>query len=415
MKNKGLLFNILLLTGILYLTITVYLNETKKRQIKEDLIELSMIKYGLFNVDEWKEILSEIIVNKIENFNLEGSNRETMRVEISGFLHEQMNEFEKRYHEEKSQTISGVFQSGIATITGTFKELKKEIPTFTEEILNFMSTPQNKKALQKFIIDKLDEYADNTFSEVDYSRHDEIILRYGFQDKEQTLKELKAKVEALNEKNLPYQTGLVVLAVLTALIILFSKSISKADYHILTAISFTFLLSGLLLPMIEIDARVSQMNFILLGEPITFQDQVLYYKSKSILEVISLMMTQNKVDLIFVGFLVLTFSVLFPVTKLISSVLYLESPKLESNKFIQFMIFKTGKWSMADVLVIAIFMAYIGFSGIVTEQLSQIESIAKNVDIFTTNESCLMSGFYTFTAFVFLSLLISHKLQYEYR
>ena len=56
MKNKGLLFNILLLTGILYLTITVYLNETKKRQIKEDLIELSMIKYGLFNVDEWKEI-----------------------------------------------------------------------------------------------------------------------------------------------------------------------------------------------------------------------------------------------------------------------------------------------------------------------------------------------------------------------
>jgi uncharacterized paraquat-inducible protein A len=33
------------------------------------------------------------------------------------------------------------------------------------------------------------------------------------------------------------------------------------------------------------------------------------------------------------------------------------------------MVFKTGKWSMADVIVVAIFMAYIGFSGIVGEQL----------------------------------------------
>ena len=77
------------------------------------------------------------------------------------------------------------------------------------------------------------------------------------------------------------------------------------------------------------------------------------------------------------------------------------------------MIFKTGKWSMADVMVIAIFMAYIGFSGIITEQLNQIESITQNLDILTTNQSSLMIGFYAFTAFAILSLLVSHKLQYE--
>lgn len=66
---------------------------------------------------------------------------------------------------------------------------------------------------------------------------------------------------------------------------------------------------------------------------------------------------------------------------------------------------------MADVMVIAIFMAYIGFSGIITEQLRQLESIALDVDVLTTNRSSLQTGFYLFTSFVILSLLISHRLQ----
>ena len=32
----------------------------------------------------------------------------------------------------------------------------------------------------------------------------------------------------------------------------------------------------------------------------------------------------------------------------------------KKNKLIQFFAFKSGKWSMADVMVVAIFMAYIG-------------------------------------------------------
>jgi hypothetical protein len=90
-------------------------------------------------------------------------------------------------------------------------------------------------------------------------------------------------------------------------------------------------------------------------------------------------------------------------------------PKVRASKFIRFIIFKTGKWSMADVMVIAIFMAYIGFSGIITEQLQQIESLTENLDILTTNNSRLLTGFFSFTAFALLSLLMSHKLQYAFK
>ena len=69
---------------------------------------------------------------------------------------------------------------------------------------------------------------------------------------------------------------------------------------------------------------------------------------------------------------------------------------------------------MADVMVIAIFMAYIGFTGIITEQLKQIEKITPTLDLLTTNNSNLRTGFFLFTAFAILSLLVSHKLQYEF-
>lgn len=402
--------------GIIYLAVSVYRTETEKRRIKEDLIELSKIKYGLFSVDEWKRILVGIITKKIEEFNLEGANKEKMRKELEEFLYQQISDLEERYYEEKSQSLLGfLIQSPVTAITGVFGKLKRDIPIFTEGILNFLNDPKNRRAIRGYIINKLNEYADKTFSKIDYSTHDKIISEYGFETREVALRGLKSKINQLDTNSRPYQVGLITLGIFTGLFLAFSKQISKMEYLALTVICFVFLMAGLLLPMIEIDARISEMSFTLLGEPIVFRDQVLYYKSKSILEVVRLMIMQSRLDLIFVGLLVLTFSVLFPVTKLISSILYLYSKRVESNRLVQFMIFRTGKWSMADVMVIAIFMAYIGFSGIITEQLKQIENITQSIDILTTNKSNLLAGFFTFTSFAILSLLTSHKLQYEWR
>ncbi len=68
---------------------------------------------------------------------------------------------------------------------------------------------------------------------------------------------------------------------------------------------------------------------------------------------------------------------------------------------------------MADVMVVAIFMSYIGFSGILTEQLNQLEGLTNKIDILTTNKSSLQIGFFLFTSFAILSLLVSQKLQFQ--
>ncbi len=105
MKNKGLTITILLLAGIMYLSIIVYQTETEKRKIKEDLMELSKIKYGLFSVDEWKKILATIITKKIEEFNLDGADRLEMKRKISKILHVAINDLKEAFHEENSQKL----------------------------------------------------------------------------------------------------------------------------------------------------------------------------------------------------------------------------------------------------------------------------------------------------------------------
>jgi uncharacterized paraquat-inducible protein A len=77
------------------------------------------------------------------------------------------------------------------------------------------------------------------------------------------------------------------------------------------------------------------------------------------------------------------------------------------------MIFKSGKWSMSDVMVVAIFMSYIGFTGIISNQLSALNQSSGRLHILTTNYSELQNGFYYFLAFVLLSLIISQKLSSE--
>ena len=415
MASSRTIIAIILVTAITFLAAKIYRLENKQRLLKEDLIELSNIKYGLFSIDEWKQILAGIISKKIEQFDLASTDKKQLRQEITTFLYKIINEFEENYYEENSRTITGMFQLGVARLTGTFTQLKKNVPTFTERILEFMNDPRNKKAVRTYILKKLDEYTDKTFGKIDYTTHNEIIARHQLQDREQALALLASRIDSIQNESQPYKASLLGMAVLFALYLLFNKRFSKSEYMIMTMICMILLLSGLLLPMIEIDARIATMNFTLLGEAVTFKDQVLYYKSKSILEVVQLMITQSKVDLLLVGLLVFIFSVLFPFSKLASSVMYIYSRRLRSNKIVRFLIFKTGKWSMADVMVIAIFMAYIGFSGIITEQLKQIEKITPTLDLLTTNNSNLRTGFFLFTAFAILSLLVSHKLQYEFR
>jgi len=74
---------------------------------------------------------------------------------------------------------------------------------------------------------------------------------------------------------------------------------------------------------------------------------------------------------------------------------------------IKFFVLQSGKWSMADVMVVAMFMAYIGFNGIITSQFGQLSNASQELVILTTNGTSLKPGYYLFLTYTLLALFLS--------
>jgi uncharacterized paraquat-inducible protein A len=139
-----------------------------------------------------------------------------------------------------------------------------------------------------------------------------------------------------------------------------------------------------------------------------FMDNILYYQSKSITDMVFLLVQEGSLRMIFVGSLIFLFSLICPLLKLFSTVIYQAgNERINHNILIRFFVHKSGKWSMADVMVVAIFMAYIGFNGIVDSQMENFAEGAKPVEVFTTNGTQLLSGFFLFLAFVLSGMALS--------
>jgi hypothetical protein len=170
-------------------------------------------------------------------------------------------------------------------------------------------------------------------------------------------------------------------------------------------------MGGITTPMIDLEARIDLLLIQLMGHEMAFSNNIIYFQSKSITDVVRVLWQEGSIQMIFVGFLIFLFSIIFPAAKLISSLLYSRAGEsMKSNKIIRFFVFKSGKWSMADVMVVAIFMAYVGFNGIVGGELHRLSESADPVEIFTTNGTKLLGGFYLFLCFCLSSLFLSELL-----
>jgi uncharacterized paraquat-inducible protein A len=120
------------------------------------------------------------------------------------------------------------------------------------------------------------------------------------------------------------------------------------------------------------------------------------------------MITHKDFQMKFVGILMITFSLVFPLLKIASTLgYYYNYHQARENPVIKFFVLKSGKWSMADVMVVAIFMAYIGFNGIISSQFDQLRSFCKGMEILTTNGTCLQPGYYLFLTYTLLALFLS--------
>lgn len=194
----------------------------------------------------------------------------------------------------------------------------------------------------------------------------------------------------------------------------------KTQQHTLLVLGFILaalvcLPIGLGAPMLEIGAFERNLN---LGKiPInarvmgfdvsvevaqSFQGDIyFYYQSKSVLELIGLLFEQRNW---IVGLSILLFSVLFPLAK-IGATFWLVARRRSlhgtamnttqanpSKPWLTFFVEKSGKWSMADVFVVAVFLSFLAFS---------------NMQVGINTDSHILVGLYFFLGYCLLSLISS--------
>jgi hypothetical protein len=317
---------------------------------------------------------------------------------------------------KKQKTIGGKLKKFVIKRFVHGDKLHAQVPVFAKTIIDEIKKPKNRQKIKAVLQSKIAQFGAITYDSThDVKRIAGMLHKYEATDVPKFNTICQTMLNGLQERT--YFFTFVLLAIMVIFLFLWWVLRSQRKLHtplfvmsVLLALGILFV--GLTSPMIEIDARIKEMTFVLLGENIAFHDQVIFFQSKSIVDVVHILIETGKYDSAFVGILILIFSIIFPVGKLLATKAYLlGNAKWRANRFIQFFAFKSGKWSMADVNVVAIFMAYIGFKGILDSELDSLNMKTDSLASISTNQTSLQPGFILFVAFVLFGLTLSVILQ----
>jgi hypothetical protein len=238
-----------------------------------------------------------------------------------------------------------------------------------------------------------------------------ILKQYGCVDGAACQNELGRRIRELDSR-VSFHYLLVLAATALAFLLLNARG-SAIAVQLLFCIAL--LLGGVLTPMIEVEAKISKISLTFFGQPISFPEQVMYYQSKSVLEVFRTLITMGQPEMVVVAVLVLLFSVVFPALKVITVGLCLRDPSLPKKyRVAKFFALESSKWSMADVMALAIFMAFVAFNGLIGTAMNGLKGPGAEI-VIPTDSSKILPGFYLFVGFCMASLWLAKKLERNIR
>jgi hypothetical protein len=400
----------LLITAVI-LTVQMIGMARKVQDMKMDLAEINHVRHGLLNADAWRDQVTLILGKKIVEFDLTPENRGELQDALERIMYELLDDLEEIIDERTSGQFAGM-KKWIAGMVLNVDQLRDSVPSYAGQVLDEINRPATKLGIQNYLNDKLGDLSDATYS-LDSTRVvDQILQKYGLTGKTEGRETLSAGISSGEEEiNLRVMLILIVVLLIFLLNAIARTPPDRFRAPVLVLASFSLLAGGISTPMIDLEARIDMLQFSLIGELVVFRDNIIFFQTKSITDIVEILIRDGSFEMIFVGILIFTFSIVFPITKLVSSWLYsLRLGELNNNRLIRFFVIKSGKWSMADVMVVAIFMAYIGFNGIVGNQLDMLRESSESVEIFTTNGTRLLGGFYLFLSFCISSLVLSEIL-----
>ncbi len=395
----------------------VYTLSEQQKQIKEDFATINSITFGLLSVNQWKDKVAIIINKQISGFNFTSGQQKDLQKEVEQIMNDLITKAIAIINKPQ-KTLVGKLKKAAVKVFVNEKELRAQVPGFAREIIKQVNKPSSKKRLKSLASSKFKELEKTTFdSSITAERtvRAKMYRKYNVKDGDSLDKKTNLILSDVNHQSGVYAYSMLGCALLFLIIWFFLKKqveLHKTLFVLSILAAVILLVVGISSTMINVEARIQTVNFSLLGENMIFKNQILFFQSKGILEVVEVLLKAGHAESLIVGVLILCFSVLFPVSKLSSGLIYaLGHKKWMRGKLIHYFAFDSGKWSMADVMVVAIMMTYLAFNGILDSQLSELNIKNEYLSTVTTNNTSLQPGFMIFLAFVIFSLIMSEILK----
>lgn len=424
MYYLGLAVSILLLLPAIWFSWQTMDGLEKRRDLRTDLAELEHARYGLLSADQWRSIIGPILNAQVDNIDLR-SQTKNLRPMVEHSLNELLDNIKqqmtapkpansKAQPASKSPPPAGLTAPPML-VNMIINSLRPHVPEYTNVVLGELAKPQNQKAFKDSVRSVIADAVRNTFGSVDMTTYSAILKHYGCSTAPACEQMLGNRILASDAQlNMDYLIVLGSAALAFVLLAVRRARLSRAAVVVLMLFCITMLVAGVLSPMLEVEVRITRLDATLLGSPIEFQDQSLYYRSKTVLEVSRSLIEMHRPAMSLVAVLVMLFSVVFPTLKMLALSASLIRPSLLYNsRIVRLLALELSKWSMADVMVLAIFMSFIAFNGVIESGLAGVRAEpAVQQLVIPTNSSKILPGYYLFIGFCLSSIYLSKKLEH---
>src|SRR6185436_11382554 len=295
---------------------TIYNLSAERAVLKKDYSDVNNIQHGLLSVNKWRDNITEIVNTQIDDFEFSGDQQDTLKRQVNKILNALISQAEDMIN-EKQKSVGGKLKKFAFKTFVNVDKVRERVPEFSQTIIDEVKKPRSKARLKHLAQDKLNDFAEQTRdSIVEGSGYEQILSNYFVTDVNEFNKIISARANNLQEQSYRYtyiMAGIMVFFLLLWLVLRKAIVLNTPLFTLSVILALIFLFTGLAAPMIEIDARIQEINFMLIGKNIQFNDQVLFYQSKSIIDVVKILIETGKADSVLVGLLILIFSIVFPV------------------------------------------------------------------------------------------------------
>jgi len=422
--KKATLANIFLILGLgIVLTAECYCGyqlhklSGEQERLKEDYAMFNNITFGVFSVDLWREKIAGIITKEIKEFKITDEQKKEMRKQVEKQLHSMVDQVVNEFNKPQ-KGIGGKLKKFAFKQFVNPKELHAQVPSFARTIMARLNSPRATKKLKGIATSKFEELAEQTYDSTETANikmTKYLFKKHGVKDGTTFNKHLETRLENIRKVTYNYayaMLGCVGFAVLIWLILRKKAHLHTSLFVMSLLFALALLVVGVTVSIIEVDARLSSLEIFLMGEKLTFNNQVLFFQSKSIYGIAEVLIQQPKPDSITVGILIILFVIILPILRMTARGIHLLcKPALAENGVVRYLAFDSGKWDMADVMVVGIAMTYIGLNGILKSQLTDLNIKNEFLSTTTVNYTSLQPGYIIFVGYVIFAFNLSYFLK----